>query len=297
MAPLIMVIVGMALLVAVVPYVLVQLYDRGAAAWTERRRLHSLLRVGGERDLTPGLSERMEIMWARFGLPGTPIEWIIGAVGLVVVGATVAQWLFGNWVLDIGLPVDVGFFVYYLVARVRRVSHDRLIGQMATAQHMVASEYNVNHNVTSALRQAYGRLPSPVNRLFAPTIKALNSGVAPVRALERLGKDLGPPYGKLFAQTLQQALESQAIERVLVQIATMTEEWVVAGKQARAVVVMPQMIAMLINAIFWIGVVAGHLVIGDNVIANAAAYASAHPYVYMPGVISVAFGFVLATTS
>lgn len=203
-----------------------------------------------------------------------------------------AQALFNNWVLDVGLPIDCAFLVFFVVQRTRQANYNRLMGQMSTAFHIVATEYNVRKHVGAALTQAHPRLPKPVSLLFEPTVKLMNSGVAPIHALVQLGHDLGPPYGDLFSRTLQQGLTSTSIDKLLVHVATMTEEWNVARKQASATVVMPQLIGMALNGGFYV------VAYGVRyILPQIATYEGTHPLLFVPGVISVAAGLLLASRS
>ncbi len=283
---------GTSAIVALTTYGAVWVYDRGIAAWTERRRLRSLLHSGRSRDNVQSLSDRLDALWTRVNLPGTPVEWVLG-IGVLFVGAVaLAQASFHSAVMDIGVPLDTVAFAFWVVQKMRQRTYDRLMGEMSTALHVVATEYNVRKNVSTALQYAYPRMPPLPAQHFLPTIRMLTSGVAPAMALEQLGKDVGRPYGVLFARTLQKGLTSASIDRLLVQIATMTEQWNVRRKESRAAVALQQLIGTVLNVGFFVVAV-----VVPRVLPQVGAYNVAHPFVYVPGVVSVGIGFVIATVS
>jgi hypothetical protein len=285
-------IIGVLLLVLTVPTGIVSALTALSERVVQRTRLRRLMRGHGEATGGLTLSEQVDVLWLRLHLPGTPVEWIAGSAGAVLVGATLAQLLFHNWVLDVGVPIDMVFAVAYVVARIHRRTHDRYLAQMATAFHMIATEFNARRNVTAALLQSYPRLPSPINVRFMPAIKMLTGGAAPVLALDRLARDLGPPYGRLFCSTLEQGLSSGVVDSLLARTATMTEEWQVSRKQGRSVVVLPQTIGLLFNVGFF-----PTAFIFALAFPQPALYQTQHPAVFALGVASVALGFVLGMLS
>lgn len=284
--------IGLLLLIVSVPYLVLQLTDTIGIKVTQHSRLRRLMRSRSDvaSYLTP--SERLDAYWARLHLAGTPFEWIGGGMALVIILGVVAQVVFHNWVLDIGMPIDGLFLLAYLVSQSYTATLNKYMMQMATAFHIVATEFNVHRNVATALIQAYDRLPSPINTYFQPAIKMLSSGVAPIQVLEVLGKALGPPYGKLFASILAQGLTSSSIDSLLVQTANMTEEWQIQRKQGRSMMSGQKLTGLMFNAAFY-----PVAFLAQATFPQVAAYQASHPLVFAVGVVAVAVGFVMSMLS
>ncbi len=283
---------GLLLVVSTVPSLLVRLSDMVSVKLARRVRLRRLMRTHADTAGLLTLSERLDAFWFRFHLAGTPIEWIVGGTALVIALSAVSETVFHIWVLDIGMPLDGLFLLAYLVWQSHATTFNKHMAQMSTAFHIVATEFNVHRNVTTALLQAFDRLPSPINLRFQRARKLLTSGAAPTQALEVLGGDLGPPYGKLFASVLTQGLTSSSIDSLLVQIATMTEEWQIQRKQARSMLSAQKLTGLMFNAAFYPAAI-----MVRATFPQVAEYQASHPLVFVVGVAAVAAGFVMSMLS
>ena len=279
----------MLLLLFTVPSLVLRLTDVLSVKVAQHGRLRRLMRSRSDAAAYMTLSQRLDAYWDRFHLAGTPFEWIGGGGALVILLAAVAQAVFHNWVLDIGMPLDGLFLLAYLASQSHIATLNKYMTQMATAFHVVATEYNVHRNVTTALIQAYDRLPSPINRRFQPAIKMLSSGVPPIQVLDSLGKELGPPYGPLFASILTQGLTSSSVDSLLVQTASMTEEWQIQRKQGRSMLSGQKLTGLMFNAAFY-----PVAILAQITFPQVAAYQASHPLVFGVGVVAIATGFVMS---